>query len=36
MFEGEYTHAGDQCTFEVTIRRLGLEAQGLLGFGRGD
>jgi hypothetical protein len=29
MFEGEYTHEGDQCTFEVMIKRLGLKAQGL-------
>lgn len=29
MFEGEYTHEGDRCTFEVMIKRWGLEAQGL-------
>jgi hypothetical protein len=29
MFEGEFTHEGDQCTFEVMIRRLGLQDRGL-------
>ena len=29
MFEGEYTHEGDRCTFEVMIKRLGLRDQGL-------
>lgn len=29
MFEGEYTHEGDQCSFEVMIKRFGLEAPGL-------
>lgn len=29
MFEGEYTHEGDQCTFEVMIKRFGLEEPGL-------
>ena len=25
MFEGEYTHEGDRCTFETLLRRFGLE-----------
>ena len=29
MFEGEYTHEGDQCTFEVMIKCLGLKDCGL-------
>ena len=29
MFEGEYTHEGDRCTFEVMIRRFGLKDHGL-------
>jgi len=29
MFEGEYTHEGNQCTFEVMIGRLGLQDRGL-------
>lgn len=29
MFEGEYTHEADQCTFEVMIRRLGLQDRGI-------
>jgi hypothetical protein len=29
MFDGEYTHEGDQCTFEVMIKRLGLQEPGL-------
>ena len=29
MFEGEYTREGDQCTFEVMIKRLGLKDCGL-------
>jgi hypothetical protein len=29
MFEGEYTHEGDQCTFEVMTRRLGLQDRGV-------
>ena len=29
MFEGEYTHEGDRCTFEVMIERLGLKDRGL-------
>ena len=30
MFEGEYTHEGDQCTFEVMARRLNLQDPGLV------
>jgi hypothetical protein len=30
MFDGEYTHEGDRCTFEVMIKRLGLQDRGLL------
>ena len=29
MFEGEFTHEGDRCTFEVMIKRLGLQDHGL-------
>jgi hypothetical protein len=29
MSEAEFTHEGDQCTFEVLIRRFGLEDPGL-------
>ena len=29
MFDGEFTHEGDRCTFEVMIRRLGLPAPAL-------
>jgi hypothetical protein len=29
MFEAEYTHEGDRCTFEVMIRRLSLQDEGL-------
>ncbi len=29
MFEGEYTHEGDRCTFEVMIKRLVLQDHGL-------
>jgi len=25
MFDGEYTHEGDRCTFEVLLQRFGLE-----------
>jgi hypothetical protein len=32
MFEGEYTHEGDQCTFEVMTRRLGLQDPLAAGF----
>jgi hypothetical protein len=29
MFEGEFTHEGDLCTFEVLVRRFGLRDAGL-------
>ncbi len=29
MFEGEFTHEGDLCTFEVLLRRFGLDDRGL-------
>jgi hypothetical protein len=29
MFEGEFSHEGDRCTFEVLIQRFGLEQSGL-------
>ena len=29
MFDGEYTHEGDRCTFEVMIKRFGLQDRGL-------
>jgi len=29
MFEAEYTHEGDRCTFEVMVDRLGLDDYGL-------
>lgn len=29
MFEGEYTHEGNRCTFEVMIKRLGISDRGL-------
>ena len=29
MFEGEFTHEGDGCSFETILARLGLEAPGL-------
>jgi hypothetical protein len=29
MFDAEYTHEGDQCTFEVLCRRFALDAPGL-------
>ena len=30
MFDGEYTHEGDLCTFEVMIQRLGLQDRPLI------
>lgn len=30
MFEGEYTHEGDLCTFEVLVQRFGLEDRALI------
>lgn len=29
MFEGEYTHEGDRCTFETLVHRFGLDEPGL-------
>jgi hypothetical protein len=29
MYEGEYTHEGDRCTFEVLLERFGLRDRGL-------
>lgn len=31
MFDAEYTHEGDRCTFEVLLRRFGLDAPALQG-----
>jgi hypothetical protein len=31
MFEGDYTHEGDHCTFETLLQRFGLEHDGALG-----
>ena len=33
MFEGEYTHEGDRCTFEVLVARGGLEDPALTAIG---
>ena len=30
MFDGEYTHEGDRCTFETLLRRFGLERDAAL------
>jgi hypothetical protein len=30
MFDGDYTHEGDRCTFEVLLRRFALEQDGAL------
>ena len=30
MFEGEFTHEGDLCTFEVLVKRMKLSDPGLL------
>ena len=30
MFEGDYTHEGDRCTFETLMQRFGLEQDGAL------
>jgi len=30
MFEGDYTHEGEHCTFEVLLQRFGLEQDGAL------
>jgi hypothetical protein len=29
MFDGEYTHEGDRCTFETLVARFGLRDRGL-------
>ena len=33
MFEGEYTHEGDRCTFEVLVARAGLNDPALAAIG---
>jgi hypothetical protein len=33
MFEGEFTHEGEQCTFEVLLRRFGLRDPALVRIG---
>ena len=33
MFEGEYTHEGDRCTFEVLLLRAGLDDPALAAIG---
>jgi hypothetical protein len=33
MFEGEFTHEGDRCTFEVLLQRNGLDEPGLSAIG---
>ncbi|MCE9673990.1 chromate resistance protein [Myxococcus stipitatus] len=33
MFEGEYTHVGELCTFEVLLRRFGLDDGALVALG---
>jgi hypothetical protein len=33
MFEAEFTHEGDRCTFEVLVRRFGLEERALRELG---
>ena len=33
MFEGEFTHIGDRCTFEVLLERCGVEDAGLRALG---
>jgi hypothetical protein len=34
MFEGEFTHDGDHCSFEVMVQRFGLTDKALLEIGR--
>lgn len=34
MFEGEFTHEGDRCTFEVLAARAGIDAPGVQTIGR--
>src|SRR5204862_961046 len=33
MFEAEFTHVGDRCTFEVLLERMGLDDAGLRAIG---
>jgi len=33
MFDGEYTHEGDDCTFETLLDRFGLEDPALVAIG---
>lgn len=33
MFQGEYTHEGDRCTFETLLLRFGLDQPGLIALG---
>jgi hypothetical protein len=33
MYDGEYTHAGDRCTFEVLLARAGLDDPALTAIG---
>ncbi len=33
MFEAEFTHVGDRCTFEVLVERMGLEDPALVAIG---
>ena len=33
MFEAEFTHEGDRCTFEVLLRRFGLDDPALAAIG---
>ena len=33
MYEGEYTHEGDRCTFEVLLARMGLDDPALAAIG---
>lgn len=33
MFEAEYTHEGDECTFEVLVRRLSMREPGVAAIG---
>jgi hypothetical protein len=32
MYEGEFTHEGGRCTFEVLLHRFGLDAPALVVF----
>ncbi len=32
LFDGDFTHEGDRCTFEVMIRRLGFQDPALTGL----